>query len=144
MNNLVLPGATPCVTPNLQRFLARLDRPALEAVAQAAIDRLDDMDGDPDMEDNDPAGQCDEDGVNTGDRVFYLHGVPHDGPGCPIADTGVGDHDDNDHGWCGHFGIDQSHLVGAVTAFISLNDLSAPEMAAAASPLPRLRIGAQS
>ncbi|PSO12624.1 MULTISPECIES: hypothetical protein [unclassified Sphingobium] len=144
MNSVTLPGATALVTNKLSRFLARLNRPALEAVAQAAIDQLDTLDGDADLEDDDPAGQSDEDGVNTGDRVFYLHGVPHDGPGCPIADTGVGDHDDNDHGWCGHFGMDQSHSVGAVTAFISLNDLSAAQMEAAASPLPRLRVGAQS
>lgn len=95
MNSVVLPGSTPCVTPKLARFLARLDRPALEVLAQAAIDRLDDMDGDPDLEDDDPAGQCDEDGVNCGDGVFYRHGAPHDGPGCPIGDTGLGDRGDD-------------------------------------------------
>ncbi|GFZ85184.1 MULTISPECIES: hypothetical protein [Sphingobium] len=88
MNQVTLPGATADVTPKLQRFLARLDRPALEAVAQAAIDRLDDIDGDPDFEDDDPAGQSDEDGVNTGNGLFSLHGRGFDGPGCPIADSG--------------------------------------------------------
>ncbi|BDD65143.1 hypothetical protein Sj15T_01640 [Sphingobium sp. TA15] len=88
MNNALLPGATACVTPNLARFLARLDRTALEAVAQAAIDRLDDIDGDPDFEDDDPAGQSDEDGVNTGSGLFSLHGRGFDGPGCSISDTG--------------------------------------------------------
>ena len=95
MNSVTLPGSAPCVTPKLARFLARLDRPALEAVAQAAIDQLDTLDGDPDLEDDDPAGQSDEDGANTGGRVFYLHGVLHDGPGCPIGDTGLGDRDDD-------------------------------------------------
>ena len=88
MNNTLLPGATPCVTPNLARFLARLDRPALEYIAQAGIDRLDDIDGDADLEDDDPAGQSDEDGVNTGSGLFALHGRSHDGPGCPISDAG--------------------------------------------------------
>ncbi|KFG90034.1 hypothetical protein BV98_002207 [Sphingobium herbicidovorans NBRC 16415] len=74
MNNALLPGATPCVTPNLARFLARLDRPALEAVAQAAIDRLDEVDGDTDREPDDfdmcPAGDDGGTGmvwVNPGD-----------------------------------------------------------------------------
>lgn len=88
MNNALLPGATPCVTPNLARFLARLDRPALEAVAQAAIDRLDDIDGDADLEDDDPSGQSDEDGVNTGLGRLWLHGRSYEGPGCPISDVG--------------------------------------------------------
>jgi hypothetical protein len=94
MNALVLPGARPHVTPALAKFLSRLDRPTLEAVAQAAIDRLDDLDDDPDLEDDDPAGQCDEDGINCGDGVFYVHGKPQHGPGCAIGDTGVGDRDD--------------------------------------------------
>lgn len=94
MNAAVLPGARPHVTPALAKFLARLDRPTLEAVAQAAIDRLDDLDGDPDLEDDDPAGQCDEDGLNCGQGVVYIHGKPQHGPGCAISDTGIGDRDD--------------------------------------------------
>lgn len=112
MNLVMLPGATSLVTNNLSRFLARLDRPALEAVAQAAIDRLDDLDPDPELEDDDPVGQCDEDGVNTGDGIFYLHGVDHRGPGCPIADSGMGDYDDDGMGRA-EYGSDQTRMISA-------------------------------
>ncbi|WP_257555607.1 hypothetical protein [Sphingobium sp. CFD-2] len=53
MNDSTLPGAAPCVTPKIQRFLERLNRSRVEAVAQAAIDRLDELDGDPDDEESD-------------------------------------------------------------------------------------------
>lgn len=49
---------------------------------EALIDVLDTLGGDPDREDDDPAGQCDEDGVNT---LFPIG----NGPGCMIADAGV-------------------------------------------------------
>lgn len=82
MNQGILPGATPCVTPNLQRFLARLDRPALEAVAQAAIDQLDVIDGDADAEDGDfdmcPAGDDCGTGMRWGDRGDGLAGDADD------------------------------------------------------------------
>ena len=45
----------------------------------------DDEDDDP-AEDDDPDGQMDEDGCNTGDGKFYLHGVVMPGAGCPISD----------------------------------------------------------
>ena len=74
MNQVTLPGATADVTLNLARFLARLDRPALEVIAQAAIDQLDAIDGDPDLEPDDhdmcPAGDDGGTGmvwVNPGD-----------------------------------------------------------------------------
>lgn len=140
MNQGILPGATPCVTPNLQRFLTRLDRPALEAVAQAAIDQLDVIDGDADIEDDDPAGQADEDGVNTGSGILCLHGIHQDGPGCPISDTGVGDHDDDGIGCCGEYGIDQSRSTAPVLGFVSLNDMSPADIAISATPLRRRRL----
>lgn len=46
--------------------------------------------GDPtDTEEDDPSGQCDEDGVNTTPFAgYWVHGRNHDGPGCPISDPG--------------------------------------------------------
>ena len=41
---------------------------------------------DPDLEDDDPAGQSDEDGVNCGSGNFVVHGTFYDGPGCQISD----------------------------------------------------------
>lgn len=54
---------------------------------EALIALLDALGGDPDLEEDDPAGQCDEDGVNTGHAVFYLHGVAQTGPGCILSDN---------------------------------------------------------
>lgn len=58
-----------------------LSRHDLEALTERLIDRLDQVDGDPDIEEGDPAGQCDEDEVNTayasvsrtvgGDHSYY-------------------------------------------------------------------------
>ncbi|WP_305097473.1 hypothetical protein [Croceibacterium aestuarii] len=63
-------------------------RSAVEALLQRAIDELDEIDGDTDMEDDDPAGQCDEDGINTALGSLYYYGLA--GPGCPIADPDEG------------------------------------------------------
>ncbi len=54
------------------------------------IEKLDLADGDPDMEDDDPAGQRDEDGVNTGGKPFFGWS---EGAGCPISDPGGCEHD---------------------------------------------------
>lgn len=131
MNLGILPGATPCVTPNLQRFLSRLDRPELEAVAQAAIDRLDDIDGDPDLEDGDD-DRCTADDDCGGDSTWVGRG-----------DDLVGDPEDaenDDAGICAHFGINQALAVGADRAFIDLNAMSAAEVDAATIPLFRRRL----
>jgi len=50
----------------LSQAIHRLSRCELEDLAQCLIDHMDALDGDPDKEDDDPAGQCDEDGANTG------------------------------------------------------------------------------
>lgn len=63
-----------------------LSRHDLEALTERLIERLDQVDGDPDVEEDDPSGQCDEDGVNTGNAVVVTHGVSYAGPGCPISD----------------------------------------------------------
>lgn len=67
---------------------SRLVRSAIEDQIEALIAVLDMLDGDPDHEDDDPAGQSDEDGINTGARTFWAHGVSHIGPGCPISEPG--------------------------------------------------------
>lgn len=64
------------------------------------IDKLDVMEGDPDLEDadadeeDDPSGQYDEDAWTT----FIRAGDMFDsGPGCPIADPGGCEHDGREH-----------------------------------------------
>jgi len=49
----------------LSQAIHRLSRCQLEDLAQSLFDHLDGMDCDPDAEEDDPAGQCDEDEVNT-------------------------------------------------------------------------------
>jgi len=82
MNSVTLPGSTPCVTPKLSRFLARLDRPALEAVAQAAIDQLDTLDGDAELEPDDhdmcPTGDDCGTGMTWLNKGDGLVGTPED------------------------------------------------------------------
>jgi hypothetical protein len=70
----------------LSQAIHRLTRAELEDLAQSLIDHMDAIDGDPDLEDDDPAGQCDEDGVNTGDGLLWAHGKLLSGPGCMISD----------------------------------------------------------
>jgi len=57
-------------------------------LTERLIDRIDEIDGDPDMEEDDPSGQCDEDGITTGIGSFVRRGARDDGPGCPISDPG--------------------------------------------------------
>jgi hypothetical protein len=70
----------------LSQAIHRLSRHELEDLAQSLIDRLDAVDGDPDLEDDDPAGQCDEDGVNTA-----LHVLANCAAGCLLSDDDVED-----------------------------------------------------
>lgn len=101
-----LPGVAPVI-----RVLSRFDRHQLETAAEVLIALMDLQDGDPDAEvteaeddfstlrgdgmagcpisdapeEDDPAGQCDEDGVNTtAGRI-----APWNGPGCPLGDGEV-------------------------------------------------------
>jgi hypothetical protein len=70
----------------LSQAIHRLTRTELEDLAQSLIDHMDAIDGDPDLEDDDPAGQCDEDGINTGRPILCLHGISMAGAGCVISD----------------------------------------------------------
>lgn len=63
-----------------------LPRAVLARLVERAIDRLDEIDGDADREEDDPSGQLDEDGTNTGAAVFAHHGTVYCGAGCPISD----------------------------------------------------------
>lgn len=70
----------------LAQAIPMLSRHELESLTERLIDRLDDLSPDPDLEDDDPSGQCDEDGVNCRSGNFVVHGRKFDGPGCPIGD----------------------------------------------------------
>lgn len=87
---------------------ALLERHSAQEIADAIevlIDVLDALGGDPDLEDDDPAGQADEDGINTGSNVFCSHGQSFAGPGCVISD------DDFAPNWpVPTYGIDQTHI----------------------------------
>jgi hypothetical protein len=76
----LVPGMAPAAP--LMRLLARFDRPKVEAFAEISIALLDFIDGDPDAEEDDPTGQCDEDGINT--NLYEQWGR---GPGCAISDN---------------------------------------------------------
>lgn len=65
----------------IAQAIPRLSRSDLEALTERLIDRLDEITPDPDAEDDDPSGQCDEDGMNTD-----LASAIGWGPGCPLSD----------------------------------------------------------
>lgn len=91
-------------------LIPSLPRQHLERLVQQLIDRMDEADGDTDLEPEetdhsggeddcsqtfhdgpgcpiaDAGGQMDEDEHNTGEAVFAMRGFRFDGPGCPIAD----------------------------------------------------------
>ncbi|MET0240191.1 MAG: hypothetical protein ABW184_09875 [Sphingobium sp.] len=56
MANLLPFPPLPAPPPSVARILAQYDRPKLEAFIEIAIDLLDTLDGVPDVEDDDPAG----------------------------------------------------------------------------------------
>lgn len=66
-----------------------LNRHSQQEIADAVeilVDVLDMLSGDPDLEDDDPSGQSDEDGVNTAQGWPTPDGY---GAGCPISDPDV-------------------------------------------------------
>jgi hypothetical protein len=70
------------------RVLERFERRELEGFIAVAIDLLDTMAGDPEAEEDDDPGQCDEDELNTDlSRAFSGE------PGCPISDPDMGAED---------------------------------------------------
>ena len=78
------------------RFLVQgyVDRDEIATAAQALVDLLDTIDGDPDLE---PDG--DEADGNGSEDDFMRHGLDAWGePGCPIADPGGGNVEDEGEG----------------------------------------------
>lgn len=78
-------GATALPLTLIALAVPMLTRRELASLTEHLIDRLDMIDGDPEREEDDPSGQCDEDEVNTGHGNFVMHGTSYLGPGCPIA-----------------------------------------------------------
>jgi hypothetical protein len=114
-------NSSPLPMPAVARILSRFDREQLAAFMEVAVELIDVMEGDPELEDDDPAeangdeadaawiewhtmrgsqkrgpnltagheddeeddpsGQCDEDGVNTDLALAFSSA-----PGCPISD----------------------------------------------------------
>lgn len=62
-------------------------RRTVEKIIEALIASLDTADGDPDMEEDDPPGQHDEDEFNTALSVAKYTPGAH-GAGCPLSDGG--------------------------------------------------------
>jgi len=89
MSALLIQGRASALPLSLiAQAIPRLSRCDLEALTERLIDHLDDLDGDPDAEDDDPAGQCDEDCLNTGLPMMFIATRSHEGAGCPISDPG--------------------------------------------------------
>lgn len=62
--------------PALPRYLRPEDRTAIEAQIEALIGLLDEVDGDPDVEDDDPAGGNVEDDRQQGEGQAYYRLPP--------------------------------------------------------------------
>lgn len=85
------------------RLIDQFEQDEIGAAVDSLIAMLDERDGDPDVEDDDPAGgdivdephDCDGDEQDhmSSEDCFVPHGFGASGPGCPIADP---DQDDSD------------------------------------------------
>ena len=96
------PGAPP---PAVMAILSRFDRDQLHGFIAVALELVDTLDGDPDLEDSDEDGQCSEDEISTN-----LHAQWGEGAGCGIGDPGEQD----DHGGCEHDGTEPEEGTYAV------------------------------
>ena len=82
-------GGRPLPIALLAQAVPMLTRHELTALTARLIDRLDEIDGDADLEEDDPSGQCDEDGANCGTGNIVMHGNYFAGPGCYISEGGT-------------------------------------------------------
>lgn len=73
------------------RLLNKHSAHEIAEAVEVLIDLLDLIGGDPDAEEDDPPGQCDEDGINT--LLAFATGY---GPGCTISDPDA-EHDGREH-----------------------------------------------
>lgn len=89
MSPSLAPIAAGVIDADLLRALAATNRPALERMIAIGIDILDQIDPDPDLEEDDPAGQCDEDGCNTTPPRNVLTARSLAGAGCLLSDDDV-------------------------------------------------------
>jgi hypothetical protein len=84
-------------------LIPSLPRPHLERLVQSLIDRMDEADGDTDLEPEETDHGGGEDDCS---QTF------HDGPGCPIADCDIGvddqPHDGEDESRAFDYGEDQT------------------------------------
>lgn len=69
-----------------EAILARYSPHDIANVIEALIDALDALTGDPDLEDDDPAGMWDEDGINISSGTILWLGGAFGGPGCAWSD----------------------------------------------------------
>lgn len=101
MQHFTITPAAPTALPESARppaaishILAKFDRDQLETLVEAAIERLDDLAGDPDFEDDTEDTECSEDEIGCGPGNWGSLGAYRDGghdrfgPGCPLADPG--------------------------------------------------------
>lgn len=91
---VTLPGSIP-PAPAVMAILDRFNRAELGNTIEVLVALLDVWDGDEDLEEDDPSGQCDEDGINT--DITWRGGA---GPGCTISDMG----EEDDPAGCEHDG----------------------------------------
>ena len=80
-------GASALPTALIAQAIPRLSRHDLEALAERLIDQLDRIDGDCDLEEDDPQGECSEDEINYRPARWTGYDSVWNGPGCPYSDT---------------------------------------------------------
>lgn len=86
-----------------EALMARFSAHEIGDAIEVLIDVLDALNGDPDLEEDDPTGQDDEDGINTGPATMWRGGFTEAGPGCTMSDD-----DRDDGGIQPIYGVDQS------------------------------------
>jgi hypothetical protein len=75
----------------IEQAIPKLSRGDLEGLTERLIDRLDEIDGDADLE---PTGDEDDMSEAEDDHGLGNHSVPRwTGPGCPISDPDMGAED---------------------------------------------------